>query len=378
MIPNDIEILEEVRLHSYPTPYFFTSKGILEHNYHTFTGMIEDAEVYYALKANSDPKILTFLDGLGCGFEAASSYEIEQLLEAGVIPEKIIYGTSVKPAAHIKYAVGSGVERFAADSHEELEKIASNAPGSKVIIRAKVNDTGSVFAFSERFGAPIESIKALVIYARHLGLKTYGISFHVGSQATHVDHWANAINKLAPIIKQLQQEGITISVLDIGGGFPVVYNNHKDLPHLNDIASDVKKALKKLPYQPKVIMEPGRGIVASSTVMVSEVISRTIRNGKVWLVMDGGIYNGLYEAMIHQGTTQYDVRTMVVTDGDVDMLSYGLTGPTGDSLDVITRDIKLPSFISEGDRLIFENAGAYTITMASPFNGFPKPELYIG
>ncbi|MBA3758127.1 type III PLP-dependent enzyme [Candidatus Saccharibacteria bacterium] len=377
MIPNDIEILNEVRLHTYQTPYFFTSRNILEINYQKFLNMFEGSEVYYALKANSDPKILTLLNGFGCGFEAASFYEIEQLLAVGIQPDRIIYGTSVKPSTHIMRAFDVGVNRFAADSHEELEKIAQFAPGSRVIIRAKVNDSGSVFAFSERFGAPKEAVKALVVYARHLKLKTYGLSFHVGSQATHVDHWANAISSLKPIMDQLDEEGIRIEILDIGGGFPVIYNNHKDLPHLDDIAKDVHKALKKLPYQPKIIMEPGRGIVASSTVMVSEVISRTIRNGKVWLVMDGGIYNCLYEAMIHQGTTQYDVRTMAMVEGDVDMLNYGITGPTGDSLDVITRSISLPSFISEGDRLIFENSGAYTITMASPFNGFPKPELYL-
>jgi ornithine decarboxylase len=377
MIPNDVEILNEVRSHEYETPYFFTSRKILEHNYKTFVNMFDNGEVYYALKANSDPKILTILDKLGCGFEAASSYEIEALLGLGIEPSKIIYGTSVKPVKHIKMAINAGVVRFAADSHEELEKIAQCAPGARVLVRARVNDSGSVFAFSERFGAPIESIKSLVMYAHHLGLKTYGISFHVGSQATHVDHWANALKALRPIIEELEKEKITIEVIDIGGGFPVIYNNHKDLPHVKDIATDVQKELKKLPYKVKIVMEPGRGIVATSTVMVSEVISRTIRNGKVWLVMDGGIYNCLYEAMIHQGTTQYDVRTMSQTEGPVEMLTYGLTGPTGDSLDVITRNISLPGHILEGDKLIFENAGAYTITMASPFNGFPKPELYL-
>src|SRR3989344_4115120 len=115
MIPNDVEILKEVRSHRYATPYFFTSRKILEHNYKTFSNMFKDVEVYYALKANSDPKILTFLNKIGC--------------------------------------------RFAADSHEELDKIAKHAPSSRVLIRARVNDSGSVFTFSERFGAPIESIK---------------------------------------------------------------------------------------------------------------------------------------------------------------------------------------------------------------------------
>lgn len=378
MIPNEAQIIQQARLLDHDTPYFFTSKEILQHNYSSFTKIFDNEEVYYAIKANADPKILTFLNSLGSGFEAASKYEIDALLSAGVSPHKIIYGTSVKPSSHIEHAIKNGVNRFAADSKEEIDKLAKYTPGAKVLIRVAVNDIDSVFAFSERFGAAANTVTELVLYAKNLGLKTYGLSFHVGSQATHVEHWANAIFSIKPIIIELYEQGVVFEVIDIGGGFPVTYNNHKKVPHLQEIVAKLHNALHTLPYAPKIIMEPGRGIIASATVMVSEVISRTIRNGKVWLVLDGGIYNGLYEAMIHQGTTQYDVHSAAEADVDVELMPCVLAGPTGDSLDIITRDISLPSFITVGDRLIFENAGAYTVTMASPFNGFPKPELYLG
>jgi ornithine decarboxylase len=112
--------------------------------------------------------------------------------------------------------------------------------------------------------------------------------------------------------------------------------------------------------------------------MVAEVISRTVRGGKVWLCLDGGIYNALYEAMIHQGLTQYNVHPYTEQQSPSQTMHATLAGPTGDSLDIIARDIEVPEYIGVGDRLIFENAGAYTVTMSSPFNGFPKPELYIG
>ncbi len=376
MIPNNAQILEEARALDYPTPFFYTSRDILKHNYHTFAHLLDNSEVYYALKANSDPKILNYLDELGSGFEAASSYEIDMLLKLGISPKKIIYGTSVKPVAHIKHAIKHGIDRFAADSAEELHKIAENAPGSKVLIRAVVDDTGSVFAFSERFGAPIETVKDLVLLVKHLELKTYAISFHVGSQATNANRWSNALNTIRPIIEELKSEGVTLEALDIGGGFPVAYYNHQNAPHLSEIVPLVNNTLHMLPYVPKIIVEPGRGIVASSTVMVTEVISRTIRGGKVWLVVDGGIYNALYEAMIHQGSTQYLVHPGSVQESKASMHAT-LAGPTGDSLDIIARDVELPDYIGVGDRLIFENTGAYTVTMSSPFNGFPKPELYI-
>jgi ornithine decarboxylase len=376
MVPNNEKVIDAARLAKHPTPFFFTSRGVLKHNYNIFNRLFDNSKVYYAVKANADTRILTYLAELGAGFEAASAYEIQALLDIGVDPAKIIYGTSVKPAQHIVFAVSNGITRFAADSKEEVEKLARYAPGSKVFIRAIVDDTGSVFTFSERFGAPMETVKGLVLLAKQLELKTYGISFHVGSQATNENRWSNAITILRPVIEDLFKEGVSLEMLDIGGGFPVAYYNHQNVPHLTEIVAHIRNSLHMLPYIPKIVMEPGRGIVASSTVLVASVISRTVRGGKVWLCLDAGIYNALYEAMIHQGLTQYNVHPFVVQNSD-DMMHATLAGPTGDSLDIIAREIELPSYIDVGDKLIFENAGAYTVTMSSPFNGFPKPELYI-
>lgn len=378
MIPNDVKIIDEARALTYPTPFFYTSKEILKYNYYKFIHLFDNAEVYYALKANSDPRIIGYLNELGCGFEAASMYEIDILLDVGVDPNKIIYGTSVKPIEHIKKAAEAGVDRFAADSKEEIEKIAVCAPGARVFIRTIVDDTGSVFTMSERFGAPVSSIKELILHAKHLELKTYGISFYVGSQATKAERWAKGIKTIKPVIEELMDLGVTLEIINIGGGFPVAYNNHKDAPTLDEIVARTHNALHTLPYIPKIIMEPGRGIVASSTVMVAEVISKTMRGDKAWLCVDGGIYNALYEAMIHQGATQYNIYPPAPSEKTVDPMVCVIAGPTGDSLDVIARDVVLPSYVTVGDRLIFDNAGAYTIVMSCGFNGFPKPELYIG
>jgi len=370
-------LLEQARLLNFATPYFFTSREVLKRNYHTFTHLLDNAEVYYALKANSDPKVLTYLDSLGCGFEAASAYEIEILLNVGVDARNIIYGTSVKPAEHIRLAHQAGVKRFAADSMEEIKKIADNAPEAKVFVRAIVDDAGSVFMMSERFGTPISTVKDLLLYARHLGLKTYGISFYVGSQAAHSDMWARGVNAVRPIIDELFQEGITLEILNIGGGFPVHYDNHQDVPELREIAIKVHNALHTLPYMPKILLEPGRGLVATSTVLVAEVIARNDRANKPWLCLDAGIYNALYEALIHQGATRYPVYPLNPPTEPTEGLLFTLAGPTGDSLDIIARDVLLPAYMNVGDKVVFEHAGAYTIAMASRFNGFPAPPLYI-
>ena len=376
MVPNELEIVAKAKKLNYPTPFFFTDKHILAHNYKVFTELFDDAEIYYALKANSDPRILVHLDQLGCGFEAASAFEIEELVKVGVYPHKITYGTSIKPLDHIHRAAKLGIDRFAADSKEEIEKIAAIAPGARVFVRAIVDDEGSVFTMSERFGSPVGEVKDLIILAKKLGLKPYGISFYVGSQATKADRWAQGIATIRPVIEALKQEGIKLEVINIGGGFPVIYKNHAHAPHLKEIVVEIHNELHKLPYMPKIIMEPGRGIVASSTVTVATVIAKTTRNNQPWLCLDAGVYNCFYEAMIHQGATQYKAHPATLPEAGHEQVSYVITGPTGDSLDIITREAKLPANVMVGDRLVFENTGAYTVTMASPFNGFPKPALY--
>jgi ornithine decarboxylase len=377
-LDQELDLLADARLLNHATPFFYTSKDVLKRNYELFTGLFDNSEIYYALKANSDPKVLSYLDSIGCGFEAASGYEVSMLLDLGVSPSRIVYGTSIKPADHIKQCFEAGVKRFAADSREEIEKLATYAPGSKVYIRTIVDDAGSVFMMSERFGAPANTVKDLVLYAKKLGLKTYGISFYVGSQATQPDMWAKGVRQVKPIIEELYAEGVTLEALNIGGGFPIRYDNHKQPPKLHDIVVSTHNALHTLPYMPKIIMEPGRAIVATSTVLVAEVIARNDRAGKAWLCLDAGIYNALYEAMIHQGSTGFPVYPLNPPTEPVETQRFTLAGPTGDSLDIVARDIELPAYTDVGDRLLFENAGAYSITMASRFNGFPAPQLYIG
>ncbi len=372
------DIIQQARSLTHATPFFFTSRDILQKNYHIFDTLFDGAEINYALKANSDLKILSFLNELGAGFEAASGFEVETLLDLGVEPHRILYGTAIKPSAHIDFAYRTGVQRFAADSREEIKKLAEHAPGAKVCVRTIVDDSGSVFVMSDRFGAPADTVKELMLYAKSLGLKTYGISFYVGSQAAHANMWAKGVQKVAPIIQALYEEGITLEVLNIGGGFPVHYDNHQDAPELHEIVMQLHNELEVLPYLPKLIMEPGRGLVATSTVVVSEVIARSHRAGKPWLCMDAGIYNAFYEAMIHQGATRYPVRPLHPSPESMESLQFTLAGPTGDSLDIIARDVSLPANVDVGDKLVFEHAGAYTLALASRFNGFPEPALYIG
>jgi ornithine decarboxylase len=359
----------------YVTPFFVFSKRKIADTLNEFVECFPGAIIHYAMKANSEPEVLRTLHEAGSSFEVASAHELDLLREIPVPPENIIYGTSVKAASHIKAFFEYGVDRFAFDSFPEVKKIAAMAPGARVYVRASVDDTGSVFRFSEKFGADKESIAPLLRQARKFGLRPYGISFHVGSQATNPLAWANAINGLAPIIEHLASGGIKFEAINLGGGYPSAYASTEKTLRLKDIALGALKQYGKLPYRPQLILEPGRGIVGDSAILVSTVIARIERRGSPWLFLDAGVYNALYEALPFQGSTRYRV-TAVRSSRDCEKALFSLAGPTGDSPDVITREAMLPRAIDVGDRLIFHAVGAYSLAVASRFNGFPKPDVY--
>jgi ornithine decarboxylase len=360
---------------TYETPFFFIDKEKILANFHRFKDLFPHSEIQYAIKANSEPELLRTLITAGCGFEIASKYELEFLKSLQAPADKIIYGTSVKPIAHIKEVFAYGVDRFACDSFSELEKIASVAPNARVYIRAIANDTGSVFKFSEKFGAPIENVLPLLLKAKELGLKPYGISFHVGSQASNPQAWANTLQILQPVIEELQKNGITLDIVNIGGGYPCRYNSSPEAPSLEEIATYTLAQYQKLPYQPTLLLEPGRGIVADAAVLVASIIAKVERQGNTWLFLDAGVYNGLFETMAYQGSTRYPISAMRPAGNSGEKI-YEIAGPTGDSPDVISREALLPQDLEVGDKLIISHVGAYSLPLVSQFNGFPKPNVY--
>lgn len=366
------KLLEGLR---HETPFFVFSKEVLRKRYSEFKKNFPHASIYYAMKADAEKGVLEALAAEGSGFEAASVHELHILKELNIPPDRILYGTSIKPSSHIKEFHDYGVNRFAFDSFPELEKIALLAPKARVYVRVAVNDTGSIYRFSEKFGTVHDNIVPLLIRARELGLEHYGISFHVGSQASNREAWANAIRSLIPVVKHLSEIGIQIEILDIGGGFPCMYASSDEEITLAEISKTVHEVCKKLPYQPHLILEPGRAMVADAAVLVATVIARVERIEHTWLFLDAGVYNGLFETLAYQGSIRYRI-TSLRPSYDAGESVFALAGPTGDSWDVISREAHLPTDIAQDDRLVFHGVGAYNLVMVGRFNGFPKPHVY--
>ncbi len=356
-----------------PTPFLAGDLSLLARRFTRFTAALPRVQPFYAVKCNSAPEVLKTVVAQGAGFEVASLGELRQLQEIGVPPADVLYSNTVKPPAHVAGAAAAGVWRFAVDSEGELDKIARHAPGAAVYVRVRVDDSGSVFPLSRKFGAESHHARALMQQAGNLGLQPYGLTFHVGSQCVATSAWVQAIASMARLMRQLRSDGIEISMLNLGGGFPAQYDD--PVPSIGQIGSVVNRALDDLlPYEPALIAaEPGRHMVAESAVMVTTVLGREERAGEEWLYVDVGAYNGLMETQQTVSQWRFPLWSSRSDHGVVSQTYYTVTGPTCDSADTMFYGAALPVTMAEGDRLFVASAGAYTLSYASHFNGFPPP-----
>jgi ornithine decarboxylase len=356
-----------------PTPYLICDLDTVADRYTTLTSLLPGVDCYYAMKCNSAPEILRTLAGLGSGFEVASVGELRQLQAIGVDAADVLYSNPVKPPQHIAEAYRAGLWRFSFDSEGELHKLAEHAPGCAVSIRLRVDDSTSIFPLSRKFGAEAHEARALLLLARSLGLRPYGVTFHVGSQCGTTTAWRQAIAAVGRLMARLLDDDVRLEMVNLGGGFPARYVER--VPSMRQIAEAIFPALNELlPYRPAALaVEPGRHLVAESGVMVASVLGREVRAGENWVYLDVGAYNGLMETQQTVNQWRFPLWTSRPDHAIVPHLPFTVTGPSCDSSDTMFYGVALPSTVSVGDRLYIGSTGAYTLSYASAFNGFPPP-----
>ncbi|PRY22853.1 type III PLP-dependent enzyme [Pseudosporangium ferrugineum] len=373
LAPDRLEVIDV------PTPYLVTDLDAVARRLDRFTAALPGVRAFYAMKCNPAPEILHTLRAGGASFEVASLGELRVLERLGADPAEVLYSNPVKPPAHIAAAYAAGLWRFSFDSPNELHKIAGHAPGSAVYLRLHVDDSASSFPLSRKFGAEPHEARELFTLARRLGLRPYGLTFHVGSQCATTAAWRRAIGLAGRVLAGLLDDGVRLEMLDLGGGFPARYT--AGVPPIEDIGTTVRAAIAELlPYRPGLIAaEPGRHLVAEAAVLAAGVIGREVRAGQNWLFLDVGAYQGLMETIQLPSGWDFPVRSSVPGHGLVPELTFTVTGPSCDSSDTMFHGLALPATIDVGDVLYLGSAGAYTLSYASAFNGFPPPApLFVG
>ena len=353
-------------------PVLVVDLDVVRDNYNAFAKALPDSRVFYAVKANPAPEVLSLLASLGSCFDTASVAEIEMALAAGATPDRISYGNTIKKERDIARAYELGVRLFAVDCKPEVDKIARAAPGSKVFCRILCDGAGAEWPLSRKFGCEPAMAADVLEHAHRQGLIAYGISFHVGSQQRNQHAWDRALAQSAAVFKECGERGINLSMVNLGGGFPTKYL--KSVPSVRTYGSAIFRALRKHFGNriPETIIEPGRGMVGNAGVIETEVVlvSKKSEEDEVrWVYLDIGKFGGLAETM--DEAIRYPIRTP--RDGG-ETAPCILAGPTCDSADVLyeKQPYLLPVSIEIGDKLLIEGTGAYTSTYSSvAFNGFP-------
>ncbi len=361
------------------TPIYLVSRRKIVENFRRLDQGLPAVKFYYAVKANPHPEILEVLARAGAGFDVASRGEIVAAVTAGANPATdLIFADTVKDPKHIAYAHGIGIDDFTFDNPSELTQIARHAPGAKVHLRLAVSNEGSVAHLSHKFGAQPGDAVDLLRRARDLDLRPHGISFHVGSQCLQVQRYVEALELTRRVFDAATEAGIVLSSIDIGGGFPVRYEDEE--VNIRAMCRVIRETYQRL-FQGdglppcELVAEPGRAIVGDAVALVTKVISESTRGPRDWLYFDDGTYGSFMEVLLYRmryplrGGTQLPER------------DYVLAGPTCDSIDVFSRDaqgeiatVRLPEMHLD-DLLIAGGMGAYTYAESTRFNGFEPPKF---
>ena len=331
-----------------------------------------NAQICYAMKANSSLGVLQVFAEAGCGFDIVSSGELERVLAAGAVPAKVIFSGVGKTRAEMRQALQAGIGCFNVESAAELEVLNEVALslGLRAPISIRVNPNVdpkthpyiSTGLKGNKFGIAHEDTLATYRRAASLpGLQVVGIDCHIGSQITEETPYLDAMDRVLDLVDAIEAAGITLHHIDFGGGLGINYQG--DTPPEADVLW--RKLLAKLDArgygQRQLMIEPGRSLVGNAGVCITEVLYLKPGEQKNFCIIDAAMNDlprpAMYQAFHHIAplapragtTTQYDV-----------------VGPVCESGDWIGRDRDLA--VQPGDLLGVLSAGAYCMSMASNYN----------
>ncbi len=370
----------------FDTPLYVYSKNMIVDKIKTTNNAFSSVKhtICFALKANSNMKILKLMANLGAGGDVVSGGELSLALNAGIPANKIVYASVGKTDGEIKFAIEKGIMAFNVESVSELEvvnEIAQNM-NRKAPISLRVNPDIDVHGHPyistgkaiNKFGIDITKAFDVFMHAEEMpGIEVVGIHAHIGSQILNIDYYDAEAKKLHELVTRLIESGIKIRHIDIGGGLGVEYENFipeyadgkKAIPSIYDLAERVINVLEPLGCE--IVFEPGRYITGEAGALVTKVLYiKNIKNTK-FIVTDAGMNDlirpSLYEAYHQIVPTTYMKGNLEVAD---------VVGPICESGDFLAKQRKLPA-VQRGDFLAVMTAGAYGYSLASNYNSRPRP-----
>ncbi|AIY89183.1 diaminopimelate decarboxylase [Geoglobus acetivorans] len=361
------------------TPVYITSRKKLEENIRVFRENFGFARMLYAVKANNNLTIMRIFAKYGFGADVFSLGELYLALLAGFDRNFILFNGNSKSDEEIEAGIRAGV-KFSVDSLDELytiSEIAQNC-GREVKIAFRVNpDIGAethpkiaTGLKTSKFGIPAEQIlEAYEVAVQADGVVPAGIHCHIGSQIRDVEPFVDELEKMFEIASELEKLGVRLEFLDMGGGFGIDYEEDGEC-RVEKFAQPLRKTfergLQMLKSEPELWIEPGRSLVANTTILLTRVnaVKKAHRN---FVAVDAGFNLLIRPAM-------YDSYHRVAVANKMGMPAeelYTIAGPICESGDILAKDRKLPK-VEKGDYIAVFDAGAYGFAMSSQYNGRPR------
>jgi len=359
---------------SYGSPLYVYSRTAIENNWREFDLAFGQHPhlVCYAVKANSNIAVLNVLAKIGAGFDIVSIGELERVLTAGGQASKCVFSGVAKTKEEISRGLEVGIRCFNVESSAELDRIEqvaaemnTQAPISIRVnpnVDAKTHPYISTGLKENKFGVDIDDAIALYKKANNFKhINVQGLDCHIGSQLTDVSPFIDALDKVLDLIVKLNDQGIEIAHLDLGGGVGIRYDDEVTI----NISDYIGKIIEKVGNL-EIILEPGRAIVGNTGTFVTKVEFLKQNSDKSFAIIDGAMndllrpafYNAYHQVLpVNKNAIGIDAR-------------WDLVGPICETGDFLAKDRQLS--LTEGDYLAIMSAGAYGFTMSSNYNSRPR------
>jgi len=365
--------------HEFGTPLYVYSRAALRAAWQRYAEAIgtHSVLVCYGMKANSNLAIIDEFARMGSGFDIVSGGELARVLAVGGDPAKVVFSGVGKQVWEMEQALEAGVKCFNVESVPELKRLSEvavrlgkTAPVSLRVnpdVDAQTHPYISTGLKENKFGIAIESALDAYEQAGQLpGLRVVGVDCHIGSQITEVSPYLDALDKLLNLLMALQERGVKLAHLDLGGGLGIRYEDELPLAPKTLLTAVFERLAARGLSDLQLVLEPGRSLVGNAGVLLTNVQYLKHTEERDFAIVDAGMNDlmrpALYEAWHGVLPLQLD---------DIEPKVYEVVGPVCESADWLARARALR--LSAGDTLAIETAGAYGFVMAGHYNSRTRP-----
>ena len=370
---------------NYEGPAYVYDLDILRDRFAQMREKLGDAEIYYAMKANSHPKILKELCALGSGVDVVSGGEIRRAQEAGFKPSQMIYSGVGKTHRELRLAIDMNLGQMNVESIPELLRIAGIAADldkkANIVFRLNPDvdiETHPYIAtglHNNKFGMAFTDLPELRTilkqYPNQLNFR--GVSLHLGSQMHKLSGFRDALKILRPVYQELQKEFPSVDTFDFGGGLGIFYDKQDIAAEeslLASYATIVNEELHGL--KAKRQTEPGRWLLAHVGVLITQVQYLKKNVAKNFVIVDTGMHHLLRPTLYG---AHHEIWSLA--EKKISTRKFDVVGPICESGDFIGKDCALPE-LSELDFIVIADVGAYGFAMHSDYNlQEPPQEIFL-